>query len=161
MTGPAPVNDGNQATAIRKATAADLPSIHEIITAAYAKYLTRMDRPPAPMLRDYTPAIEDETLWVAGNPVTGLISLTPADGSLLIENVAVHPRAQGTGLGRRLMDFAELRAARLKLTRLALYTNEVMTENHSIYSHLGYREIGRRNEDGYRRIYMQKILREA
>jgi N-acetylglutamate synthase-like GNAT family acetyltransferase len=155
------MSDDDQAAGIRQATAADLPSIHEIIAAAYAKYLTRMDRPPAPMLRDYTSAIEDGTLWVAGNPVTGLISLTPVDDSLLIENVAVHPRAQGTGLGRRLMDFAELRAARLKLTRLALYTNKVMTENHLIYSHLGYHETGRRNEDGYQRIYMEKILLEA
>jgi len=41
---------------------------------------------------------------------------------------------------------------------LALYTNEVMTENLSIYEHLGFSEIARRTEDGYRRIYMEKML---
>ena len=143
---------------MRRATAADLPSIQQIITSAYEKYLPRMDRPPAPMLRDYAPAIAEGTLWVTGNPVTGLIALTPAGDSLLIENVAVHPSAQGTGLGRRLMDFAELQATRLALTRLTLYTNEVMTENLSIYARLGYHEIGRVVEDGNRRVYMEKVL---
>ena len=32
-----------------------------------------------------------------------------------------------------------------------------MTENQAIYAHLGYREIERRSEDGYRRIYMEKV----
>jgi N-acetylglutamate synthase-like GNAT family acetyltransferase len=158
MTGPAHSTTGEFAYGVRKATAADLPSVREVITAAYEKYLGRMDRPPAPMLRDYASALRDGTLWVTGNPVTGVISLIQAGDSLLIENVAVHPSAQGTGLGRQLMDFAEFQATRLKLARLSLYTNEVMTENQAIYAHLGYREIDRRTVDGYRRLYMEKIL---
>lgn len=140
----------------RKANAADLPAIQAIITAAYEKYLNRMDRPPAPLLRDYASALDG--LWVLGDPVTGLISLTRTGDSLLIENVAVHPSAQGAGLGRSLMDFAELQAARRNLSRLTLYTNEVMHENHAIYTRLGYRETARVAEAGYRRIYMEKVL---
>ena len=56
------------------------------------------------------------------------------------------------------MEFAEQEALRLKLGRLTLYTNEVMTENYAIYTHLGYREVGRRTEDGYRRIFMEKAV---
>ena len=56
------------------------------------------------------------------------------------------------------MEFAEREAVRRQLGRLILYTNEAMTENHAIYTHLGYREIERRTEDGYQRIYMEKIL---
>ena len=141
---------------IRRASGADLPAVREVITAAYEKYLTRMDRPPAPMLRDYAPVVTDGRLWVAGSPVRGLISLTVEGDSLLIENIAVHPAAQGTGLGRELMEFAEARAGLLGLNRLTLYTHEVMTENQAIYAHLGYRETGRRTEDGYRRIFMEK-----
>ncbi len=70
----------------------------------------------------------------------------------------MHPGTQGTGLGRLLMDFAERRAILLGLTRLSLYTNEVMIENQAIYTHLGYREVGRHTEDGYRRVYMEKLL---
>lgn len=146
---------------IRRASAADLPAVREIIAAAYGRYLSRMDRPPAPMLRDYAPVIDAGTLWVTGDPVTGLISLIPQGDSLLVENVAVSPRAQGTGTGRALMDFAERQARRLKAARLALYTNEVMTENQAIYAHLGYREVERKTVDGYRRVYMEKLLLPA
>ena len=142
----------------RPATAADLPAIREVVGAAYAGYLSRMDRPPAPMRADYGAAVDAGQLWVTGRPVTGLIELTKAGDALHVGNVAVHPGSQGTGLGRLLMDFAERRAILLGLTRLSLYTNEVMTENQAIYTHLGYREVGRHTEDGYRRVYMEKLL---
>ena len=149
----------NDRPPIRQAGEADLPVVREIVAAAYDRYLARMDRPPAPMLRDYAPTVEAGTLWVAGEPVTGLISLIPGGDSLLIENLAVRPEAQGTGVGRALMDFAELRAGQLELTRLTLYTHVVMTENQAIYAHLGYREVERRTADGYHCVYMEKLLR--
>jgi ribosomal protein S18 acetylase RimI-like enzyme len=143
---------------LRRATAADLPAIKALIDAAYAKYLTRMDKPPGPMLRDYGPAVEAGTTWVAGSPVSAVLTLYPRDDHLLIENIAVHPAAQGRGLGRALMSFAEQEAANRGLTRMALFTHEVMTENQAIYAGLGYVEVERRTEDGYRRIYMEKRL---
>lgn len=149
----------NERPFIRQAGASDLPAVREVVSAAYGKYLARMDRPPAPMLRDYAPAVEAGTLWVTGVPVAGLISLIPGDGGLLIENLAVSPEAQGTGVGRALMDFAEVRAGQLGLTRLTLYTHVVMTENQAIYAHLGFREVERRTTNGYHRVYMEKPLR--
>jgi ribosomal protein S18 acetylase RimI-like enzyme len=143
---------------IRQATPADLPAIKALIDAAYTRYLTRMDKPPAPMLRDYGPSIEDGTTWVTGSPVEAVLTLYPRADHLYVENVAVHPDAQGRGLGRALMSFAEQEAARRGLTRMALVTHEVMTENQAIYARLGYAEVGRRAEDGYRRIYMEKSL---
>ena len=132
--------------------------MHEVIAAAYAKYRTRMESLPAPVLRDYTGPVEQGLLWVIGDPVMGLVSLIPETGSLLIENVAVHPDAQGTGLGRRLLEFAEQQAARHGLTRVRLYTHEVMTESQAVYARLGYREVRRATEGGYRRIFMGKDL---
>jgi hypothetical protein len=61
----------------RPATTADLPVIREVVTAAYARYLGRMGRPPAPMPADYA-AVDAGQLWVTGQPVTGLIELTEA-----------------------------------------------------------------------------------
>ncbi len=143
---------------LRRATAADLPAIKAIIDAAYAKYLTRMDKRPAPMFRDYGPSVEDGTTWVAGSPVMAVITLYPREGHLLVENIAIHPAAQGRGLGRALMEFAEQEAARSGFTRMALVTHEAMTENQTIYGRLGYTEVDRRAEDGYRRIYLEKPL---
>jgi ribosomal protein S18 acetylase RimI-like enzyme len=157
--GPVPSPDvPPEPPTLRRATAADLPAIKALIEVAYAKYLTRMDKPPGPMLRDYGPSIEAGATWVAGSPVIGVMTLYPRDDHLLIENIAVHPSAQGLGLGRALMSFAEQEAARRGLARLTLYTHEVMTENQAIYARLGYAEIERRAEDGYRRIYMEKRL---
>jgi ribosomal protein S18 acetylase RimI-like enzyme len=143
---------------LRRATAADLPAIKAVIDAAYARYLTRMGKPPGPMLRDYRPSVEAGTTWVSGSPITAVLTLYPGDDHLLLENIAVHPSAQGRGLGRALMSFAEQEAARRGLTRMTLVTHEVMTENQAIYARLGYAEVERRAEDGYRRIYMEKHL---
>jgi GNAT superfamily N-acetyltransferase len=142
----------------RRATATDLPAIKALIDAAYARYLTRMDKPPGPMLRDYGPSVEAGTTWVTGSPITAVLTLYPRGDHLLVENIAVHPGAQGRGLGRVLMSFAEEEAARRGLTRLTLFTHEVMTENQAIYARLGYTEVERRAENGYRRIYMEKRL---
>jgi len=152
------VNSVTQPLELRQANDADLPSIHSVIAAAYRKYLNRMDKPPAPLLRDYSQAVGAGAVWVTGSPVVGLISLTQTNDLMLIENVAVHPDWQGSGLGRLLMEFAEQRARTLHIRRLALYTNEVMTENQAIYQHLGYHATDRRTEDGYRRVYMEKVL---
>jgi ribosomal protein S18 acetylase RimI-like enzyme len=143
---------------LRAAEAADLTAIKALIDAAYTRYLTRMDKPPGPMLRDYGPSIEAGATWVAGSPIIAVLTLYPRDDHLLIENVAVHPSAQGRGLGHALMTFAEQEAARRGLARTTLYTHEVMTENQAIYARLGYTEVERRAEDGYRRIYMEKRL---
>lgn len=142
----------------RPGTAADLPVVRQVVRAAYAPYRERMDQPPAPMLDDYHAAAESGQIWVVGDPVVGVIVLIGQDDGLLVENVAVSPAAQGTGIGRQLMEFAEQRARALGLRRLRLYTNEVMIENLAIYARLGYTETGRRTVDGYRRIFMEKVL---
>jgi len=143
---------------LRRATAEDLPAIRAVIDAAYAVYLTRMDKPPAPMFRDYGPSVEAGTTWVTGSPITAVLTVYPRDDHLYVENIAVDPGAQSRGLGRALMEFAEQEAARRALGRMALVTHEAMTENQAIYARLGYVEVERRAEDGYRRIYMEKRL---
>jgi ribosomal protein S18 acetylase RimI-like enzyme len=155
---PASPDTASRPPGLRRATAADLPAIKAIIGAAYAKYLTRMDKRPAPMFRDYGPSVEDGTTWVAGSPVMAVLTLYPREDHLLVENIAIHPDAQGRGLGRALLGFAEQEPARRGFTRMALVTHEAMTENQAIYGRLGYTEVDRRAEDGYRRIYMEKPL---
>ncbi len=53
-----------------------------------------------------------------------------------------------------MLTFAEDEAKRRRLHRLMLYTNEAMTENLLLYAHLGYAEVRRASEDGYRRVFM-------
>jgi GNAT superfamily N-acetyltransferase len=142
----------------RQATSSDLPLIRQVVAAAYARYLDRMDKLPAPVRNDYRAAADAGQVWVIGEPIVGVIVLVRQDGGLLVENVAVSPAAQGTGLGRQLMEFAEHQAMALGLRRLHLYTHEVMVENLAIYARLGYRETDRRTQDGYHRVFMEKLL---
>lgn len=143
----------------RLAEEKDLSAVRGVIDAAYAKYLTRMDSLPAPMLCDIQRRVEAGQVWVVGDPVIAVICLMISKGEcLLIENVAVHPNAQGDGIGRRLMNFAEAISAELGLSKIQLYTNEIMCENVDIYSHLGYVETDRRSDQGYRRVFMEKII---
>jgi GNAT superfamily N-acetyltransferase len=140
----------------RLAEPAELPRLGEIVRAAYTPYLARMDRSPAPLLHDLGPDVDAGRVWVVGAPPIGLICLVQLEDAILIENVAVHPDAQSSGLGRRLMAVAEHRARELGIASVRLYTNEVMVENIAIYRHLGFREIDRRTEDGFRRVFMEK-----
>jgi hypothetical protein len=92
----AAMTTADQPVEFRRAIEADLPSIKRVIAAAYRKYLTRMDRPPAPLLRDYRQAVETGCVWVTGSPVTGLISLTETDDVMLIETLPSTPTSRGT-----------------------------------------------------------------
>jgi ribosomal protein S18 acetylase RimI-like enzyme len=49
-------------------------------------------------------------------PVTAVLTLYPREDHLYVENVAVDPTAQGQGLGRALMEFAEQQRPSADLT---------------------------------------------
>jgi len=142
----------------RRGTESDLPSVRKVVASAYARYRDRMDRPPAPVLNDYRAATASGQVWVLGDPVFAVIVLIGQGEALLVENVAVAPSAQGQGFGRGLMEFAERQAIEQGLGKLTLYTNEIMTENLELYARLGFCEVGRCAEGGYRRVYLEKII---
>jgi len=119
-----------------------------------------MDRRPGPLQSDYAGLIEAGRVWVVGDPIVGLVCLTREHDLLHVDNFAVDPASQGRGVGRLLMSFAEREAIRQGLRKLALFTNEAMTENLDIYARFGYVEVDRRTEDGYRRVFMEKLLPE-
>jgi ribosomal protein S18 acetylase RimI-like enzyme len=75
---------------------------------------------------------------------------------MLLDNVAVAPAAQGSGLGRKMLEFAEAEAVEAGYRSIRLYTNEAMTENIELYTRMGYSETHRVEEKGFRRVYMSK-----
>lgn len=127
---------------------------------AYTPYIPRIGRPPGPMLDDYAALIADGRVHVIdrGGTVQAILVLVPQDGAMLLDNVAVAPEAQGAGLGRILLQFAERSAVSAGYRRIKLYTNEAMTENIALYGRLGYAETHRAEERGLRRVYMAKTL---
>lgn len=128
--------------------------------AAYAPWVARIGREPGPMGDDYGALIRAGRVHVVehGGVVQGVLVLIPEDGAMLLDNVAVAPAAQGLGLGRRLLAFAEQAARQAGCRCVRLYTNEAMAENVGLYSRLGYAETHRGEERGFRRVYMVKPL---
>jgi ribosomal protein S18 acetylase RimI-like enzyme len=145
---------------LRLATQADVHAVESVVHEAYAHYIPRIGRTPGPMLDDYATLIADGRVHVLdlGGSVQGIIVLIPQDDALLLDNIAIAPSSQGQGLGRRLLEFAELTAVKAGYSAIKLYTNEAMTENIALYSRIGYVETHRAEEKGLRRVYMLKRL---
>jgi ribosomal protein S18 acetylase RimI-like enzyme len=142
------------------AAPADAPAVRACVRAAYAHYVERIGREPAPMTADYAALIEAGEVWVARacDGIAGVLVLRPQPPALLVENVAVAPHRQGQGLGRRLMAFADEHARAAGLAEVVLYTNERMTENLRFYPALGFTETGRGVQDGFARVFYRKLL---
>jgi N-acetylglutamate synthase-like GNAT family acetyltransferase len=149
-------------TSIRRATTADLSDIGRLINDSYEKYVERIGRPPAPMTADYAAALEHSRVWVleSGDAIVGALVTEDHRDHLLLETVAVAPGSQGSGYGRLLLERAERDAAELGHSEIRLYTNEAMTENLTFYPRHGYRETGRAVQDGFRRVYFSKTVRQ-
>jgi GNAT superfamily N-acetyltransferase len=145
---------------LRQAGPEDVAEIQAIAAEAYEPYVARIGRPPAPMTADYAAAVGRGEVWVAvgDGAVAGLLVLVPAPDHLLLENVAVRPAVQGTGVGARLLALAEDQARRLGLPEVRLYTNVAMTENLVYYPRHGYVETHRAEGGGFSRVYFTKRL---
>jgi ribosomal protein S18 acetylase RimI-like enzyme len=137
-----------------------VPAIAQIVEEAYRHYIPRIGKPPGPMLDDYAARVSEGVVWVIeeGGAIAGIIVLLPGPDHLLLDNIAVAPARQGSGLGRRLLAFAEAEAARRGYREIRLYTHQTMTENQRLYAAIGYQETGRGTEDGYDRLFMRKRL---
>ena len=77
---------------------------------------------------------------------------------MVLENVAVRPSAQGQGLGRQLIAFAEKEARSRGHPVLRLYTNAKMGSNIALYESLGFAETRREETEFGTRVHMEKSL---
>jgi ribosomal protein S18 acetylase RimI-like enzyme len=145
---------------LRQAAAGDVDELRAIAVAAYAIYVPRIGRPPAPVTADYAAAIGCREVWVAveDDEIRGLLVLVARPDHLLLENIAVRPSAQGCGIGARLLALAEQEAARQSLGEIRLFTHETMTENIAYYTRHGYTLTHRAEQDTFRRVFFAKRL---
>ncbi|OQD55053.1 GNAT family N-acetyltransferase [Streptomyces phaeoluteigriseus] len=151
---------------IRPATEADVPAVKSVTDAAYRHYIERIGVVPQPMEADHAVDVTAGKVFVTGDPVVGLVVVEEFRDSvvdevpshLLLDSIAVHPDAHGTGVGRRLLRFVEARARALGLREVRLYTNALMWENQRIYAKYGYEVVERRVDGPYDRVHYRRRL---
>lgn len=138
----------------------------DVILAAFAFMDGRIDPPSSahrltPASLRQKAAQEIAFAAVEKGQLVGCIFLKPEEATLYIGKLAVHPAAQGKGIGRLLLARAEATARELGLACLRLETRVELTENHRMFAAWGF---GRRAENrhaGYDRttsIEMRKPL---
>lgn len=144
---------------IRLATPCDIEAIRTLSESAYGRYVARIGRRPAPMDADHGAMIAAGQVWVACDAegaVTGYVTFWPEVGALYLDSIAV--RVPGQGTGGALMAHAEAWAKARGLGSIRLYTNAAMTENLTLYPHLGFVRTGQRMDDGFDRVFFKKDL---
>ncbi len=134
--------------------------MRSLVRDAYQPYVERIGREPAPMTADYDVIASSgrATLAYVGVELRGLLVIEMNEAALQVENLAVHPRAHGTGVGSLLLRHAEHLAIAAGCKEIRLYTNEAMFENLTFYPRRGFTETHGRSEDGFRRVFFCKPL---
>jgi ribosomal protein S18 acetylase RimI-like enzyme len=145
---------------LRAATAADVGRLEELVRTAYGHYVERIGGPPGPMTDDYAEVVRRYRVTVAesGGEIVGLIVLRATDEGFLVDNVAVEPSHQGTGVGRALLEHGEDSAREAGFDSIYLYTHELMAENLALYARIGYVEFDRRAHGDACLVYLRKPL---
>jgi len=148
------------AVLLRPAKPEDAPGIAACVCEAYVHYIERIGKQPGPMLEDYSKVIQQFQVHVAaaGNTIVGVIVLKRTDEGFYIDNVSVRPAIKGQGVGRLLLELAEAEARRQGYASIYLATHELMTENRTLYSRIGYVEYDHRVINGYPRVFSRKAL---
>ena len=145
---------------VRAAVPGDASGAAACVKAAYEHYVERNGKVPGPMRDDFHVLIAEHDVTVAEDreAIVAVLVLKEASEGFLLDNVAVAPAQQGTGLGRYLLGLAEEKALARGHDSIYLYTQEIMVENQALYERVGYVEYARRHELGLDRIYMRKRL---
>lgn len=101
-----------------------------------------MNAIPVPMSADYSTMIREHEVWVLrdGDTIVASLVLIWRPDHLLLESVAVDPDSQGSGYGRKMLDWALKRAREAPVPEIRLYTNILMVENRDWYLRAGFVE---------------------
>lgn len=113
------------------------------------------------MTDDYADVVRSRRVVVAerAGEIAGLVVMGVDDGGFFIDNVAVDPSHRATGIGKALLEHAEVAARDAGFASIYLYTHELMIENLALYTRIGYVEYARRLHGGAHIVYLRRTLR--
>lgn len=146
------VPNGGRMTPHRAENPYDWAALLALIRQAFAGMEGRID-PPSSMHALTESAIAEQAaageVWVIGAPPLACVFLTPKPGRLYIGKLAVAEAQRGRGLGRRLIDLAEVRARAMGLPLLELQTRVELVENHAAFAAMGFAKMGETAHPGH------------
>lgn len=128
---------------MRRANDHDYDVVVRLQRSAFAPNRELLGVAPLPLLADYRVVLREKKVWLAVDDVrvdrvAGVLVLEPREADLMIESIATDPDAQGTGLGRAMLAFAEQQAAERGYDTVRLYTGSVLTHLTDWYARHGY-----------------------
>jgi ribosomal protein S18 acetylase RimI-like enzyme len=125
---------------LRRAGIDDLDAVLALQQAAYARNRALLGCEPLPLQADYHDIFRDHEVWLAEDgSLVGALIVQPRPDDLLIWSVATNPDGQGRGLGKALLQAAEVRARELGRDVVRLYTGAVLQHLIDWYGRHGYR----------------------
>lgn len=145
---------------IRIATIGDAEAVTTLTRIAYAKWVPVIGREPLPIKTDHAAFILENRvdLLFSDKDMAALVETIQRKDHLLIENVAVDPRFQKRGYGKKMVAYAEQLALQAGLDVVRLYTNSRFEVNLRLYASLGY-EVERTEErNGGVAVHMLKYV---
>ncbi len=128
-------------------------SQHQVVTAGFERHTKECSAPSYQKERINWLAYESEDILV------GVLTANLLWDWIYIDELWVDERYRGTGLGQKLMNFAEDYAISHSLTGLWIWTQSWQAPN--FYDRLGYEEFTRFNDfpKGHYRIGFRKYIR--
>ena len=140
--------------------------LHTLLTQAYA-YMDQRVNPPTSMHRLSIDGLkakaDEETLILAkdGERILGCLFAKPEIDHLYVGKLAVANAAQGKGVGKHLLSFAEQVAKQYNLSRLKLFTRIELIENQAAFQKCGFQLVGHGTHKGFNAptyVVMEKQL---
>lgn len=129
---------------VRLATPEDAEAISNVLYEAFGVY--RENYTPeafevvTPKADEIAGRFAEGPQWVAetDGDVVGTVSLTTEPEGLYIRSMAVHPKAQGNGVGHKLLDAVDEFAATTDIGRIFLYTTYFVPGAKEMYEKHGF-----------------------
>lgn len=145
---------------LRQAEAEDAGDIHDLVHAAYAKWVPLIGRNPLPMDVDYHEVIQRHRfdLLHSDGKLVGLIQTYEGEDCLYLENLCIAPNAQRQGLGQQLLARVEDMARKDGHTQIRLDTNKLFAGNVELYHRTGFETEWEKPVTGGIHVHMCKRL---
>ena len=141
----------------------DKAAVAALQQAAYAKNRDLLGCEPLPLQKSIDEIFDEFEVWlledvIGDGRLLGVLIVEPRRDDLLVWSVAVHPDAQGRGIGKLLLQTAELRARQFGHDVVRLYTGRDLTDLIDWYMRLGF-DVEREEElDDRAIVHMVKRL---